>query len=291
MHETLILLAAGRASRMKNAPAGEGVAPEDAAQANSLHKGLIGVGEQGRPLMDYILYNAWKAGHRRAILVTGEDNRHFQSRYGAQRRGNRFHGLEISYAIQAIPPGREKPFGTADALCQALEQFPELQREAFSVCNSDNLYSEKAFRLLRETSSLHAWINYDRDALEFTPERLAGFAVAQTDRAGKLLAMIEKPEVLALEQYRGEDGKIRVSMNLFKFSGDVFYPYLRDCPVTPGRNEKELVSAIAHLVEDNPGSMRGIPLGEHVPDLTEKKDIARVRAYLQQHYARLDWED
>lgn len=291
MHETVILLAAGKASRMKKAPAGDGVAPEDAVQANSLHKGLIGVGAQGRPLMDYILYNAWKAGHRRVIIVTGEDNLHFRERYGLQPRGNRFHGLEISYAIQAIPAGREKPFGTADALFQSLEQFPELQKESFSVCNSDNLYSQKAFRLLQETASPHAWINYDREALEFSPERIAGFAVTQTDRAGNLLAMIEKPEVEALARYRGVDGKIRVSMNLFKFEGGTFYPYLRDCPVTPGRNEKELVSAIASLIRDYPGSMRGIALSEHVPDLTEKKDIATVRTYLERHYPRLDWED
>lgn len=291
MYDTLILLAAGKASRMKNAPAGEDIAPEDAAQANSIHKGLIGVGKQGLPLMDYILYNAWRAGHRRAILVTGEENLHFRERYGAQPRGNRFHGLEIAYAIQAIPPGREKPFGTADALFQTLEQYPELQKAAFSVCNSDNLYSEKAFRLLLETASPHAWVNYDREALEFSPERIAGFAVTQTDRAGKLLAMIEKPAVETLARYRGADGKIRVSMNLFKFSGETFYPYLRDCPVTPGRNEKELVSAIASLVRDFPGSMLGIPWGEHVPDLTEKKDIATVRAFLERHYPRLDWED
>ena len=34
--------------------------------------------------------------------------------------------------------GAIKPFGTADAVCQSLEQYPELQEHEFVVCNCDN---------------------------------------------------------------------------------------------------------------------------------------------------------
>jgi glucose-1-phosphate adenylyltransferase len=289
MHETLIILAAGKSSRMKKSTAEGIISKNDIAQANTHSKGLISVGSGGRPLLDFILFNAWKAGHRQIILLTGEESEQFKMLYGAQRSGNRFHQLAVSYAIQPIPEGRNKPPGTADAVFRALEQYPDLQKSAFTVCNSDNLYSVKAFTLLRETDAPNAWINYDRNSLQFSAERIARFALTVVDEENYLTKVVEKPPETELDKFRDHSGKLRVSMNVFKFSGEMFYPFLRDCPLHPERQEKELATALMNMVRKFPKSVKGIPLSEHVPDLTEKKDIAAMRGYLREQYGELDW--
>ena len=76
-------------------------------------------------------------------------------------------------------------------------------------------------------------------------------------------------------------GKIRVSMNIFKFDGNMFFNYLKNCPVTPNRNEKELPTALLNMVREHPMSTIGIPLSEHVPDLTSKEDILILKEYIK----------
>lgn len=286
---SLVILAAGASSRMKASAAGSDISDEIARQANSQSKGLIRVGNQGRPLLDYILYNARSAGFHRIVMVVGEDHEGFKTFYGPQQAGNAFHGLSISYAIQHLREGRSNPFGTADAVLQAMEQYEDLQHCPFAVCNSDNLYSVNAFRALRESSSPNALILYDRDGLDFPPEKIARFAVMAVNERSELTDIIEKPPVDVMEQYRDAGGVIRVSMNVFKFSGEMIYSFLQNCPITPGREEKEIPSALRNMIAKYPASVLGIPLKEHVPDLTEKKDIAGMRRYLAAHHTGLNW--
>ncbi len=289
--DNLVILAGGASSRMKKAAvAPEGLSEEEIKQANERNKGLISVSDDGRPMLDYVLYNAKKAGYRNIYIVISEKGGLFKEFYGNRNRDNDFHGLKISYAVQYIPKDRVKPFGTADALYQAVEQYPELNGKSYTVCNSDNLYSVEAYRLLRDSVSPHAFIAYDRDALQFPAERISRFALAKLDTRGHLLDIVEKPEPEKVGLYRDEYGKLRVSMNVFKFDGEQFHPYLKDCPVNPERNEKELPTALMNMLQDYPGTMSGIPCCEHVPDLTSKEDIALMKKYLQEHYGQLNWE-
>lgn len=281
MANTLLVLAAGMSSRMKASNNLTGLTSADLQNADTLTKGLIPLGNEGKPLLEYILDNAANAGVKHVILITGKDNSAFLARYGNRERHNPYGNLIISYAIQHIPEDRSKPFGTADAVFQALEQFPELQHQEFLVCNCDNLYSESAFRALVETRFPHAFIAYDRDGLLFPSEKIARFALCLLDENDLLSEIIEKPDPANLANYSDRRGIIRVSMNVFKFSGNPFFHYLKNCPVTPSRNEKELVSAISNLIKAQPGTMVGIPFKEHVPDLTVKDDISQLRKYLQ----------
>lgn len=290
MHDNLIILAGGASSRMKKPTAFTGLTAEEINQANERSKGLIGVGPNGRPLVDYVLYNAREAGYKNIYIVISEKGALFREFYGSASRDNDFYGLNISFAVQYIPEGREKPLGTADALFQAVEQYPELNEQAYSVCNSDNLYSTEALRALRKAETPHAFIAYDRDALDFPHERVSRFAVAHTDKDNLLLDIVEKPAVEDIPKYKDDNGKIRVSMNAFKFDGKMFYPYLKGCPVHPERNEKELPTALLNMIRDFPGSAADIPFSEHVPDLTAKDDIAAVKKYLEKHFPELRWE-
>ena len=289
-HSNLIILAGGASSRMKKEVSVKtGLSEDDIKQANERNKGLIGVGEHGRPMLDYVLYNAKRAGYKNIYIVIGEQGGLFRKFYGSKDRDNYFHGLKISFAIQYIPKDRVKPFGTADALFQAVKQFPELNKTCYTVCNCDNLYSIRALEALRETTFPNAFIAYDRDAMEFSLDRISRFAVTKLDKAGHLLDIVEKPSEEEIEKYRDELGKLRISMNVFKFDGTKMYDYLKDCPVHAERNEKELPTAFLNLLKDFPRTAIGIPFSEHVPDLTAQEDIVVVKKYLKENYTQLDW--
>ncbi|TDE42142.1 nucleotidyltransferase [Flavobacterium rhamnosiphilum] len=289
MHDNLIILAGGASSRMKKQVTLDNLSEEEIAQANERSKGLIGVGPNGRPLLDYLLLNAKKAGYKNIYIIIGEQGDLFKEFYGSENKNNDFHGLTISFATQYIPEGRVKPFGTADALFQAVEQYPELNSQDYSVCNSDNLYSAEALYALRETKSPNAFISYNRDALEFPSERISRFAIAKLNENNCLLDILEKPTAAVLDSYKDAEGILRVSMNAFKFNGAILYPYLKNCPVNPERDEKELPTVLLNAIKEHPNTALGIPFSEHVPDLTAKEDIAEVKAYLKKHYPQLDW--
>lgn len=289
MHTNLVILAGGASSRMKKKTSISNLTKEELAQANERNKGLISLGPDGRPLLDYLLFNSKKAGYNNIFIIISENGGLFREYYGKNQKNNDFNGLNISFAIQRIPKGREKPFGTADALFQAVEQYPELNSDYYTVCNSDNLYSVEAMYKLRETNSPNAFISYDRDNLDFSSERISRFALVKLDRNNLLLDIIEKPMESIVDTYRDIQGKLRISMNIFKLDGKMVYKYLRDCPIHPERNEKELPTMLLNVLKDYPSSTLGLPFSEHVPDLTSKDDIIKVKEYLKKNFGRLKW--
>lgn len=276
MRQNLIILAAGASSRMKNS-IDDSLDKQLAAQANTRTKGLIPIAK-GRPLLDFLMYNAKKSGYTNIYLVISEKDKMICNRYGGC-----FEGLSMTYAIQYVPRGREKPLGTADAVAQTLQQYPNLQGEYFTVCNSDNLYSKEVFKKLLHTKALNAFIAYDRDALNFHFKRIQQFALVSLDEENYLQDIIEKPSETKSKKYVDSFGKLRVSMNIFLFYGPLFSPYVINCPITKSRNERELPTALLNMLNDHPKSVVGIPVSEHVPDITSKKDIALMREYIEEN--------
>ena len=137
------------------------------------------------------------------------------------------------------------------------------------------------------TTASNAFVSYDPEGLRFTMERISRFALALLDDRNNLVDIVEKPMEENLNNYRDSDGKFRVSMNLFKFDGAAIYPYLKNCPPHPLRNEKELPTAVLNFCKEHPGQFKGIPFNEHVPDLTSKEDINVFKKYLGDHYPDL----
>ena len=284
MPKNLVILAGGASSRMKKSLGTENLSEEEVINANTRSKALLGFGKNNRPILDYLLLNAEKAGYKKVVIVIGEQGTLFKEYYGKQLKDNSFKGLSISYAIQYITKERDKPFGTADALFQALTQFPELQHEAFTVCNSDNLYSVAALQALLTCKDANAFINYDRDALLFPMEKIERFALTLVDENFHLETIVEKPSKNEVSNYKDVKGRYRVSMNVFKFTGTEIYSFLKNCPIDPKRNEKELPTAILNMINKSKSYLRGISFAEHVPDLTSKEDIAIMRKYITTHY-------
>ena len=108
------------------------------------------IDDEGHIIIDFSLYDAYRAGFRRAVfIIKPEMERDFR-----EVIGNRMEKImEISYAFQrldalpdgyAVPEGRVKPWGTGHAIlsCDGLIDAP------FAVINSDDYYGREAFKLI-----------------------------------------------------------------------------------------------------------------------------------------------
>lgn len=285
MKGKLVILAGGISSRMKNSVS-EQLTPDHKlfADSESKPKSMIRVGKDDRPFLDYLLFNAREVGYYDVVIVISENDDSIKKYYGSKNRDNEFKGLNISYAVQPIPAGREKPLGTGDALLYALKIKPEWKRKSFTVCNSDNLYSQSALLLMRVSPYPNAMIDYDRSGLRFESDRIEKFAITKKDAHGFLTDIIEKPSKKIIESSQGHDGFVGISMNIFRFRYEMIFPYLETMPISPVRKEKELPTAIKMMIDQNPNSLFTYPLREHVPDLTSKTDILEVQDYLNKYF-------
>src|ERR1041384_6018008 len=131
---TLVLLAAGMGSRYGGV------------------KELEAVGPGGATLMDYSIYDAYRAGFRKVVFVIRADlEAAFQEtilpRYAGRLDVVTAHQrLEDTPGDQPIPEGRKKPWGTGQAVLAALPAVPG----AFVVANADDFYGAPAFAAAAE---------------------------------------------------------------------------------------------------------------------------------------------
>ena len=272
--DNLIIMAAGASSRMKRSLNREIVDSNVYEIANNSHKSLIPLGRHGRPLIYYLIKNAIKANYSNIYIITGEDNNDFKQFIISQS----FKNINIQFVKQYIPKGREKPLGTSDAVVQALDQFPELKTNIFTVCNGDNLYSVNTLNLLKEKrNNPHALISYSWSAFNYEKERISKFAVISMDSNNNLKDIVEKPDMDIVDNYKDKSGEIGLSMNIFSFTGSIIYSYVKNCPINEKRNEKELPEAVRVLIRENPNSMFCYKVFEHLPDLTNSSDIENFK--------------
>ena len=271
MTNTIVVLAAGMSSRMKKSVDLK-IDNKKADEANNKSKSLITF--NNKPFIYFLLKNILDAGFENVIMVVGKDFDDFKKQIDILQLSSK---LNVKYAVQKIPIDRVKPFGTADAVYQTMEQIDELQTTSFCVCNSDNLYSTSSLKLIRENNYENAVLAYDRDSLDFPKEKVSSFSILMMDQDFNLVNFIEKPTPEQVAKNIDENGKIRVSMNIFKFNGEQAFDFIKNCPINPIRIEKELPSAIVNMISNESLSMRGIPIAEHVPDLTSKADILTIQ--------------
>ncbi len=288
MHPNIIILAGGASSRMKNASASNVMIQQDLLrQAQERAKSMLGVGPNSRPFLDYLLSNVAQAGYRSVVIVVGERDTSVRDYYEKGHGTAQWPQLDISYAVQRIPDGRTTPCGAADALLQGLNATPSWRGQKFTVCNSDNLYSVQALRLLLNDTHANAMIDYDRSALQFDHDRIMQFAVIIKNQDGSLVDIVEKPSSEVIVCAVDASGRIGVSMNIFRFDYDMILPILEVQTFDPLRNEKDIPAAIRGLLKQHPNNVFAIPLAEHVIDLTHPSDIAVVRKYLQREFPNL----
>jgi glucose-1-phosphate adenylyltransferase len=280
----LLVLAAGMSSRMKKEISGTDSESALFQQANSLPKGMIGVGKGGRPFLDYQLYNAAKGGFKEVGLVLNEKDTVTKAYYESQMAKKATWGLKIKFTIQRIPADRIKPLGTADAVQQGLEQLLEWKRQKFTACNSDNLYSDHVFRLMANNPHAAGLISYDSEGLGFDYEKVKNCAILFEDENGFLEDLIEKPSDNEVDECRKRNGRLGISMNIFNMTYEQGLDYMRSQPLNITRNEKEMPEAVNRIAKENKGSVKAFHVSELMPDLTEKGDLSTVQAYLEKEF-------
>ncbi len=247
-------------------------------QANTLPKSMIGLGKDGRPFLDYVLYNASVAGVKEVVLLLNPKDDVSQLHYEKLMQEGKSWGLQIGFARQYIPVGREKPLGTTDAIEQALNQFPAWKNSRFIVCNGDNLYPVKAFELLLDETYPNAMLDWDTEG--YTVDRVRNCAIIKKDSEGYLIDLLEKPSDEEWVEIVKTMPRIGISWNIFAFTSADLMPFLEKTPLHPVRNEKEIPVTVRMWANENPKGIYTIQIADVLPDLTSKHDIAEVQALL-----------
>jgi len=99
------------------------------------------IGPNNETLIEYSLNQALKAGFSKIIFTVGNlTEQPFKEMFG-----DNYKGIPIEYALQKFnPETRDRPWGTCDAVCSAIE----LIKEPFVVCTGDDIYGKKTFEIL-----------------------------------------------------------------------------------------------------------------------------------------------
>jgi len=110
------------------------------------------VGPSGETIIDYSIYDAIRAGFGKVVFVI----RHDIEQAFKEAVSSRFTGrIPIEYAYQqldkipkgfAVPPGRQKPWGTGHAILVA----EPIIHEPFSMINADDFYGADSFKTLSD---------------------------------------------------------------------------------------------------------------------------------------------
>ena len=132
MHKTLIIMAAGFATRFGG------------------NKQTTGMGPNGELLLEYSAHDALRAGFDKVVFIIRPEMLDNMRRLCGDRLSEK---MRVEYAFQdftslpawyAVPEGRVKPFGTVHAVLCARE----LVREPFAVINADDYYGAEAFQVM-----------------------------------------------------------------------------------------------------------------------------------------------
>ena len=257
----VVVLAAGRGSRMRNAAPGTTL---DNAQQIAAERGLKGlIPFEGEPFLAHVLTAVAEAGFSRVCMVTAPGVDPIRE-YFAHIRTER---LRMEFAIQ------HEPLGTAHALLAA---EPFSAGGDVAVINSDNLYPPAALAALRDLTG-SGLIGFARDGLQrgnIDSERIAGYALIEMDDERALTRIVEKPDAATLS---AAGASSLVSMTCWRFGPGIF-DAIRQTPLSV-RGEYELPDAVRVAMRHERFSV--VPMDVPVLDLSTREDIARVGELLR----------
>ena len=271
-------------------------------------KQLDPVGSHGELIIDYSIYDALRAGFDTVIFVIKEENEaEFRARIGD--RVSRV--MEVKYAFQrlddlpegcSVPPGRVKPWGTAQAALSARR----LVDGPFAVINADDYYGPKAFQLIYDYLRSHS----DGDLYEYamvgyllkntvTENGSVARGVCTVDDEGVLREIVERT---AIEKDGGDarftedggetwsplPGGTTVSMNLWGFTRSFLDEALARFPAfldralaeNPIKAEYYLPGVVEQLIRETRARVRVLLTGDKWYGVTSKADKPAVVAAL-----------
>ena len=283
MKPTLVVLAAGMASRYGSM------------------KQTQGFGPAGETIMEYSIYDAIRAGFGKVIfLIREEFETMFQENFGNKLAGK----IEVGYAFQeltkyigdrTIPDERKKPWGTAHAVlcCKGIVNEP------FAVINADDFYGrdgfEKAYKFLTTSAApdKFAIIGYELKKT-LSDNGSVSRGVCNVDAAGNLVDINERTKIYRNQQgiitYEDEAGlhevseDASVSMNFFAFPPEfineceTYFGEFLDEEINNPKSEFFIPLVVDKAVKSGNINVQVIPTSSQWFGVTYKEDAPEVKA-------------
>lgn len=280
---TLVIMAAGMGSRFGGP------------------KQITPVDPQGHVIIDFSLYDAWRAGFRHvAFIINRKMGEEFKERIGRAAEKH----FDVSYIYQdldrlpegfSVPADRVKPWGTGHAIacCRGVVDGP------FAVINADDFYGPTAFRAIYDyladntDESCYAMVGY---RLHNTVTEHGSVARGICDvHDGVLCGITERTKIYKRGEdaaYTEDDGKTfvdvpgdtLVSMNLWGFSAAMleelwkrFPAFLTEnLPANPLKCEFFLPTVVNTQIAEGSASVRVLPCEETWYGVTYREDLESV---------------
>jgi len=294
---TLVIMAAGIGSRF----GGGGV------------KQLTSFGPSGEIIMDYSIYDAIEAGFNKVVFVI----RHSMEKDFREIIGDRIaKKIRVEYAFQeledipdgfAVPDGREKPWGTG----QAILACREVVHEPFAVINADDYYGKDAFR------KVHSFLTGEKASEPSVPGKfhfcMAGFVLKNTlsehggvtrgicrlNEAGELIEILETKDIIKTPDgaavYAENASLIRldpdslVSMNFWGFTPDFmdeletgFRGFLANLHGNEKKAEFLLPTIADRMLKEKRVDITVLPSNDKWFGVTFREDVPVVKASIQE---------
>lgn len=282
MQPTLLILAAGMASRYGSM------------------KQTQGFGPAGETIMEYSIYDAIQAGFGKVVFIIRKDFAEgFKNNFEPKLAGKiktEYVYQEMDYFLngEAIPEGRTKPWGTGHAVLCAKDAI----NEPFAVINADDFYGRDAFVkaaafLKNECSEKkYSIIGYEL-AKTLSDHGTVSRGVCQVDENNNLVSIKERTKIYKEgETIVFEDGEGKhevpvdstVSMNFWCFHQGLFAPTenLFHQFVKDNSHDIKAEFFIPILAEDfmhsHGGHIKVIPCSSQWFGVTYKEDAPVVKA-------------
>ena len=266
-------------------------------------KQLDAVGPHGQVILDYSVYDAYRAGFERVVFVIKpEIEAAFRERVGeriARKMDARyvFQTIEDLPAGYSAPEGRVKPWGTCHAVLAARGEI----EGPFAVINADDRYGPEGFRGIYEHFKRASAGEYCMAGYllgnTLTENGSVARGVCETDSEGRLVSVTERTRIekTASGARYTEDGGASwtdialdstVSMNLWGFTRDFMdeawtrFPAFLDRTLreNPLKGEYFLPGVVTQLLEEGRASVRVLRTRDRWYGVTYKEDRASVTA-------------
>ena len=283
MQPTLVVLAAGMASRYGSM------------------KQTQGFGPSGETIMEYSIYDAIRAGFGKVVFLIREE---FETMF-RENFGNKLEKkIKVGYAFQelamftegyTIPEERKKPWGTAHAVlcCKGIVNEP------FAVINADDFYGRdgfvKAYNFLTTgaANNNYAIIGYELKKT-LSDNGSVSRGVCNVDAGGNLVDINERTKIYRNEKniitYEDEAGlhevgeDSSVSMNFFAFAPNFithcenYFGEFLDKEINNPKGEFFIPLVVDKVVKNKEATVKVIPTAAQWFGVTYKEDAPEVQA-------------
>lgn len=265
------------------------------------------LGPKGQIILDYSIYDAYRAGFRRVVfIIKPELEEAFEKAIGSKARRL----MQVDYVYQTlsaipddltVPEGREKPLGTGHAVyC-----IKDTVDAPFAVINADDFYGADAFAKIYDFLSQttdddkyrYCMVGY---AVEntLTENGTVSRGVCTTDADGLLTDIVERTKIArdadgVIRFTDGEGGEIApgtpVSMNLWGFTPSFLRELeaqLRDffavkLPTDPMKAEFYLPAAVDTLIRQGKATAKVLTTSAKWFGVTYQQDKPTVQQALR----------